>query len=99
VIKGDGGAVGITEDPSALRRWMVAGPEVSFLVGQYGTLCGAKDANEEVQHCEQNEHAQKTLIERVQKLHSVMEEMGYPFMGETGEILALDSGHQKCSSC
>ena len=34
VIKGDGGAVGITEDPSALRRWMVAGQEVSFLVGQ-----------------------------------------------------------------
>jgi len=42
---------------------MVAGPEVSFLVGQYGTLCGAKDANEEVQHREQNEHAQKTFIE------------------------------------
>ena len=36
---------------------------------------GAKDANEEVQHREQNEHAQKTFIERVQKLHSVMEEM------------------------
>jgi len=28
VIKGDGGAVGITEDPSALRRWMVAGRTV-----------------------------------------------------------------------
>ena len=27
-IKGDGGAVGLTDNPSALRRWMVAGPEV-----------------------------------------------------------------------
>ena len=26
-IKGDGGVVGLTEDPSALRRWMLAGPE------------------------------------------------------------------------
>ena len=26
-IKGDGGAVGLTDNPSALRRWMVAGPE------------------------------------------------------------------------
>ena len=26
-VKGDGGAVGLTDDPSALRRWMVAGPE------------------------------------------------------------------------
>ncbi len=29
VIKGDGGVAGITEDPPALRRWMVAGPAVS----------------------------------------------------------------------
>ncbi len=35
VIKGDGDTVGITEDPSILRRWMVAGPAVSQLVGQY----------------------------------------------------------------
>ncbi len=29
VIKGDVGAIGLTEDPAALRRWMVAGTEVS----------------------------------------------------------------------
>eukprot|EP00112_Aurelia_sp_Birch-Aquarium-sp1_P024416 Seg771.7 transcript_id=Seg771.7/GoldUCD/mRNA.D3Y31 product="hypothetical protein" protein_id=Seg771.7/GoldUCD/D3Y31 len=29
IIKGDGGAVGLTDNPSALRRWMVAGPESS----------------------------------------------------------------------
>ena len=28
-IKGDGGAVGLTENPAALRRWMVCGPEVA----------------------------------------------------------------------
>lgn len=44
VIKGDGGAVGLTEDPSALRRWMVAGPEVSRLVAQYESISEAKDA-------------------------------------------------------
>ena len=27
VIKGDGGAIGLTEDQTALRRWAVAGPE------------------------------------------------------------------------
>ena len=35
VIKGEGGAIGVTEDPSALRRWMVAGPEVSRLATEY----------------------------------------------------------------
>ena len=29
VIKGDGGAVRVIENPSALRIWMVSGPEVS----------------------------------------------------------------------
>ena len=32
VVKDDGGAIGLTEDPSALRRWMVAGPEICRLV-------------------------------------------------------------------
>ncbi len=27
-VKGDGGAIGLTEDPGALRRWMVAGPHL-----------------------------------------------------------------------
>lgn len=35
VIKGDGGAVGVTEDPAALRCWMVAGPEVTHLLAVY----------------------------------------------------------------
>ncbi|KAK0056414.1 hypothetical protein Bpfe_014194 [Biomphalaria pfeifferi] len=30
IIKGEGGAVGLTENPSALRRWMIGGPELSF---------------------------------------------------------------------
>ena len=28
-IKGDGGAVGLADNPRALRRWMIAGPEVA----------------------------------------------------------------------
>ena len=32
VIKGDGGAIGLTEDPSALRQWMMAGPEICKFV-------------------------------------------------------------------
>ena len=32
VIKGDGCAIGLTEDPAVLRRWMVAGQETSRLL-------------------------------------------------------------------
>ena len=38
VIKGDGGAIGLTEDPAVLRRWMVAGPEVSRRVAAYENI-------------------------------------------------------------
>ena len=34
-IKGDRGAVGLTDNPSALRRWMVAGPEVARVIEEF----------------------------------------------------------------
>ena len=63
LIKGEGGAIGVTEDPSALRRWMVAGPEVSHLVRTYEKISEGKDANEEHQHHERTAHVQKTFLE------------------------------------
>ena len=53
VIKGDGGAIGLTDDPSALRRWMVAGPEASHLVSQYEAASKAKDVTEGTDHHKQ----------------------------------------------
>ena len=33
--KRDGGAVGLTDNPSALQRWLVAGPEVTALIKDF----------------------------------------------------------------
>ena len=35
MVKGDGGAVGLTENPSALRRWMISGPEMARFVSEF----------------------------------------------------------------
>ena len=32
VVKGDSGAIGFTEDPARLSRWMVCGPDVIVLI-------------------------------------------------------------------
>ena len=32
LIEGDGGAVGLTDNPSALQHWMIAGPEVARVI-------------------------------------------------------------------
>ena len=91
VIKGDGGAVGLTEDPSALRRWMVAGPEISKFVADYEDVSGSKGTNKGSHHHEQSPAAQRTFFEKVQRLTSVMEEMGNPFSEESTDLLSLDT--------
>ncbi len=35
IVKGDGGAVGLTQNPEALKRWMVAGPEMARVTAQF----------------------------------------------------------------
>lgn len=34
-VKDDGGAVALTENPAALRRWMVSGPEMARVIGEF----------------------------------------------------------------
>ena len=34
-VKGDGGAVGLTENSAALQRWMVSGPEMARVIGEF----------------------------------------------------------------
>ena len=35
VVKSSGGAIGLTENPSALRKWMVSGPEQARLLKEF----------------------------------------------------------------
>ena len=91
VIKGDGGAVGVTENPSALRRWMVSGPEVSHLVAQYDAVFQAKDATQNTRHHEQTERNQRLFMDKVNKLTKVIGDLGNPFQEESKDLLTLDT--------
>ena len=35
MVKGEGGAVGLMENPNAFRRWMLSGPEMARLVNEF----------------------------------------------------------------
>ena len=91
VIKGDGGAIGLTENPSALRRWMEAGPEISRLVANHKMVSGTKDAKKSNRHHEQTETVQRAFFEKVKQLTMAMEETGNPFEDESGDFLLLDT--------
>ena len=39
VVKGEDGAIGLTQNPRALLRWMVAGPEIARTIDGFKTAC------------------------------------------------------------
>ena len=87
-VKGDGGAVGLTENPSALRRWMLAGPEITRIIGEFeGQLVVGKTSR--TQHHKQQKAAQTTIREQVAALVSCIEELDNPFLEESPDLLSL----------
>lgn len=88
-IKGDGGAVGLTQSPDGLRRWMVAGPEIVRMTAEFERCLETKHSHLETRHHEQRKSTQVTFGNHVSKLVEVMEEMGNPFLEETTDLLRL----------
>lgn len=90
IVKGDGGAIGLTEDPDALRRWMVAGPKISRLIDEFTGLCG--NVNEKrKKHHEETHAAQKDCYAKVNRLLVTLSEMGNPFEEESSDLYSLDT--------
>ena len=59
VMKGDGGAIGLIESPAALRRWMVAGPEMVHLIHEFESEFQHVQNHEKCKHHEQIPAKQK----------------------------------------
>ena len=91
-VKSDGGAVGLTQNPEALRRWMVAGPELVRLTTEFETsfeIFLKKPTG--TQHHDQTKSTQVIFAEHVKNLVQVMEEMGNPFLEESKDLLRVDT--------
>ena len=89
IIKGDGGAIGLTEDPSALRRWMVAGPEISRILEEFDQSYG--NVSVDTRHHEETEANQRNFLEHVRQMTNAIEEQGNPFMEDTKDLIVLDT--------
>ena len=61
-VKGDGGAVGLTQNPAALRRWMVSGPEMARLIEEFQSSISPQEQHKEShgQHHEQTKGISQT---------------------------------------
>ena len=92
-VKGDGGAIGLTENTSELRRWMVAGPEISRLIAEFEAAMEEDQdhAKAPLRHHEQFKSIQSTFEKQVLDLVTVVETMGNPFDEDSLDLLVLDT--------
>jgi len=91
VSKGDGGAIGLTEDQTALRRWTVAGPEISRHVDEFSNISGNRQNENNKGHHEATFSFQKDFFGKVNKLRNTMSELGNTFEEDSADLFALDT--------
>ena len=90
-IKGDGGAVGLTDNPAALRRWMIAGPEVTRVIEEFQRGNQHSGREDNIRHHDQTTSVQASFTKDVRSLVKVMEELGNPFEEDSPDLVALDN--------
>ena len=71
-VKGDGGAVGLTENTSQLLRWMISGPEMARVIGQFEAaqeqIKNVNSKRLEVRHHEQFKAVQEKFTKQAENL-------------------------------
>ena len=90
ILKGDGGIVGITEDESAPRRWLITSPDISRVVQEYKS--SFQDLKyKDIRHHDQVLSVQKTFSRDVSKLVDVIEALGNPFLDDSSDLTVIDT--------
>ncbi len=84
-IKSDGGgAIGLTQNPEALQRWMVAGPELVRITAEFEvSMERLHQRSSNTNHHDQTKRNQVTFAQHVRSLVEVIEEMGNPFLEDS----------------
>ena len=82
----------MTENPSALRRWMVSGPEISN-VNEFEESMKFKTGDElsNAKHHDEIQSTQLAFAKDVDALVVAIKSMGKPFEEEIQDLLILDS--------
>ena len=90
LVKGSGGAVELTENPSSFRKWMLAGPEQARHLTEFEAQY-SPEVSEKYSHHEEGLSAQIKFKQQVLALIETTEDMGNPFLDYTPELLSLEN--------
>ena len=88
-VKGDGGAIGLTQNPAALRRWMVSGPAMASFIEEFQTSTSKPGEYDGRLH-DETKNTQATFFNQVTTLTSVIDLLGNPFTDDSNDLLVLD---------
>ena len=93
LVKGGGGAVGLTQNPAALRKWMCGGPEIARLIKEFESAMeeSSSDNVAQTMHHEQTKGVQATFAKHVKALTGVLEKLGNPFVEESNDLMRIDT--------
>ena len=61
IVKGDGGAVGLAENASALQRWMVSGTEMACIIEEFQASTDKVDTATDTRHHEESNPVQVSV--------------------------------------
>jgi len=89
-VKGSGGAVGMTENPAALKRWMIAGPEQARIVDELEEMSNLSEEPSYHSH-EQGHATQEKFHKQVSNMCHAIKSMGNPFLNTAKELVVLDT--------
>ena len=84
-MEAEGGANGLTENQAAFLRWMVAGPENARVTTEFEKHERRSQAQSENQHHKQTKEIQTSFKKDVTAPVNVIDDMGNPFLEESGD--------------
>ena len=96
-MKGSGGCVGLTENPTAFKHWMVLDPEMARLQREFVAMYLLDADSDHPRFFRNHEHSfstQKRFQKQVNRLIETIMKMGNPFSDVCPELIKLD-----CHNC
>ncbi len=87
VVNYDGGAVGLTERPGALQRWIISGTDMARVINERSVDCAL--CTPEMNHYEQRPVVQNIFLQDVMSSKSAIGEYDNTFLETSSDLLVL----------
>ena len=91
-VKGNGGVVGLTENPVVLKRWIIAGPEKARLITEFErTYFPDVEPDSTYKHHEEGISTQESFKMQTKKFVQTITGYGNPFLVTGSALLVLNT--------